>query len=204
MSNNNIWSTCAKCESAVIARFLNPKTRLCKVCDAYRLKEGYVQRPTAAPDMHAVKADHGQEQEVIRYSENAELDGTVYSFTEDTDGNVTIVDAEMGTAEKKALADRARKLEQRADRFLAQAENAELLQQMLKESKDPAQFIMNKVRIEAGLALRPVKEAFTPATTRQTTALKKLGWENQVLSGKLSVSDASRLLQRGPKWLQKA
>lgn len=199
-NNNRTWSTCAKCESAVIESFLNPKSRLCKVCDAQRLKDvTYVQLPTSAPELNAIDVDFGTEQELDIDQET----GEIKQLTDE--GSMEVIDRQMTREETSALRKRAKALEDAADAFLAKAEkNPNIAQDLLRASTDPAQFIMNKVRDAAGIELRDVKAQYTPATKRQVEALKKLGWTDQVVSGKLSVSDASRILQRGPKWLQKA
>lgn len=76
------------------------------------------------------------------------------------------------------------------------------------ESIDPdvtKQREFDALRKAQGLSSRHFKTVFKPATIGQVGALKKLGWDAETLRPlKLSIADASRLLQKGPQWSKKA
>ncbi len=76
------------------------------------------------------------------------------------------------------------------------------------ESIDPditKQKAFDALRKSHGLVSRHFKSVYKPATVGQFATLKKLGWTQDKLQPlKLSIADASKLMQQGPLWKKKA
>jgi len=76
------------------------------------------------------------------------------------------------------------------------------------ESIDPdvtRQISFDRLRASHGLTSRHFRSTYKPASVGQFGALKKLGWDATLIRElKLSIADASRLMQRGSVWSRKA
>lgn len=207
ISSPRNFEVCPSCNIMALAATINPASGLCKTCDAKRLATvTYITRETVAPEMHELKPDFG-------YDQDTNLDLETGAITElDQDGDEILVDEAMSKDDMTAATQKAQRLERMADALL-QREDARLSANMaafadwaawycgLKESTDPAQQAANAAREANYVGLRDLRDGFAPATTGQFLALKKLGWPaDAVAAMKLTIAEASRLLQRGPRW----
>jgi hypothetical protein len=201
------FEVCPACNVMALAATFNPKSGLCKVCDAKRLASvTYITRETVAPELNELVPDFG-------YDQDTSIDNETGDITElDSDGERIVVDQAMSSEEAKAAAAKSRALEMQADALLARidariqanlaafAEWAEWYCR-LKETTDPLQFLANKVREANYVELRDIKDGFAAATPGQVAALVRIGWDaDDVRAMKLTIAEASRLLQRGPRW----
>jgi hypothetical protein len=172
--------TCKGCNSATLATHINPTRGLCKVCEDKAIAveiDPTVKENQEFAEFHELLNDQrGREHEkMARKSMGVDFD-------DDEPRDLALTRAER------------KKLEE--DRLY----NAE--QDRLAKSQDPAQFLMNKARQSVGIDLRDYKAEYTPATDLQLGGLAKLGHNPADLPKmKLTVAEASRLMQRGPKWL---
>jgi pyruvate-formate lyase len=168
---------------------------MCVICDARRLRD-VVFVPTEKsfqPD-NVDSPDFGQ-------TRDYDFDQETGEFYELDENNERIVIEETMLFDERAKdAKRSRQLEAQADKILAEAE---LIQN--QEAIDPLLAFANKVRAKHGLHWINLKSFRLKMSDRQAQALMRLGWlESDLRVMKLSVADASRLLQRGPLWLKKA
>lgn len=201
--------TCTACDSAVLAQFINPKSKLCKVCDARRLERDVYIAPEREllHDSDANVSDLGLDNDTMFDAETGEW------FTLDEMGERIVVESTMTSDERSSVSRIARLRDDEAARWLEsqEARIAENLQAFaawtawycrLKETTDPVQFLANKTREANYVELRDLKDGYAHASDGQVRALVKLGWDSDdVRKMKLTVAEASRLLQRGPRWL---
>jgi len=201
------FEVCPACNIMAIAATFNPKSGLCKTCDAKRLATvTYITRETVAPDMHVLPVDFG-------YDEDMTIDHETGDITAlDSDGERFVFDQTMTSEESRAADLRAKRLMQQADALLARidakiqanlaafAEWADWYCKLIA-TKDSAQFLSNKTREANYVNLRDINDGFTSASLGQVAALSKIGWAaDDVRNMKLTIAEASRLLQRGPRW----
>lgn len=208
MNTNRTWANCKQCNSAVISTHINPKSQLCKVCDSYRLtKIVYVTRETNAPELNQLAPDFGFDQDLT-------IDGETGFITElDKDGNEMLIDTMMTSDDVQATTRHNAELEKRATALLAKIEADQQATREafaawaqwycdLKASKDVVQVLANNAREANYVWLRDVKDGYAAASKAQVAAMIKLGWDKDVVRNmRLTIAEAARLLQRGPRWL---
>ncbi len=201
------FEVCPACNIMAIAATFNPKSGLCKVCDAKRLATvTYITRETVAPEMNELVPDFGYDQDIS-------IDNETGDITElDSDGERVVIDQAMSSEEARAADLKTRRLLAQADALLARVDariNANMAAFAewaewyckLTATKDPVQFLANKTREANYVELRDIKDGYAAATAGQVAALCRIGWDaNDVRNMKLTIAEASRLLQRGPRW----
>lgn len=210
------WTTCTECKSAVLKPFIQA-SGLCKVCDARRLSKIITVPAERSTDLREASADFGVELGYWKAEYDTDM-GDFYAIGEkltrddisalqahetliDADGNTILVaDLGMTADDHHAGKKKTNDLEAQADALLAYADaHAEVL---ALGQTDPVQMLMNKARMAFGLEL--VKNGSQPklATDKQTwTLVTVLGHDKALIrQARLSISEASRLMQRGPTW----
>jgi hypothetical protein len=169
------WGECKACKSATLAHYLNPERGLCKVCEEKAITDEV--RPEDVAEFNEIVNDHRNKKHERDVRESMAVD-----FNDGEPRDLALTPKER----QRIAKDKAHKTEQ----------------ERLAKSQDPAQFLMNKARQSIGMDLRDCKAEYTPATDKQLNALATLGHDKDMLPKmKLTVSEASRLLQKGPKWL---
>ncbi len=205
------WAECKTCKSAVIKSYLNPVRGMCKVCEARELeleitardqaynREGVNETRDAAYEAEATAAMGLDEGEDKLLREEDENDAAAQWLKRNADGDVTeVIETDMTRRERGRLEAKSRQLDLFAAEWLAS-------QDALAKSTDPAQFVMNKARLAAKLELRAAKDEFRAASAKQIATLIKLGWDkDQLRQMKLTIAEASGLMQRGPTWLRRS
>lgn len=203
------WLKCGKCGSATLASFIQA-SGLCKVCDARRLAE-------AMPVVHRMDHDGKRGEDAERTSlesmglDTLHIDDDADHVVYDEDGNIdeeATRDAQELAREKAARSSRivgsklrTKQLEEEADALL----EADAAEQRIRElgQADASQFLVNKARDYFGIELIDIRfgRPDQPATIKQLATLVKLGHDELLVKqARLSLPEASRILQRGPRW----
>ncbi len=189
MSNTNrIWKICTGCNYQSLARYFNPANDLCKVCDGKLQAKSSIfiaSDKTLQSDNNQAIDDMGLERDVFFDIDGNEIDQADladHTIFFDFEGNEcegpdqsAQLSSRIVSRDLGTKASTSAQLEAAATEFLARAEK--------RAAEDAA---------------KPRK----PLTVNQFAALKRLGHQAEDIKT-LSIDEASKLLQRGPKWLWK-